>query len=254
MKISPEVFKFHLLRAFTGLKVRKYRRKIEQEYCYNVSIGKKNYIVSVNDLSLLLTQSFNFLFTEDEEGELIYQLDSKLFVTPYKRIRIGFRYFYAPDDAFSNLTFLEFIKISTLWDEFCTTKDEEILNAIFSVLYRIKNKSAKEIETTGDKREKFNDFVIEKNAKHFRKLNDIKKQVLMFYFTGSLNYLSIRFPNALSKGTSNVRIDVFDQYMNITGALAKDDPTKEDDVLAQPLYRILKNLENTIINSKKVKK
>lgn len=255
-KLDLRMFRFDLFRVITEIKVKKFRVYLHNEYCYRIKYKRKIYLISVNDLTEILEQLFDFLFKKRVEqtkygNETTLYVDSKLYKNLLPYIKKGFRKYYGPADALTNITFEEYIRASVCYNNYVKHNKSDYLDMLIATLYR-KTESKQVAKINGDCRVAFNDNTISENALKFKNLSPVIKNAIMLYYSGSSYFLMKRYPEVFS-GEGSPSASLFDNYQKITDALTKYDPTKKEAVRKMLLYDVLDTLNNTIIESKKKK-
>jgi hypothetical protein len=134
---------------------------------------------------------------------------------------LGYTY-YGPKEKLANLSGAEFH-----FAEIAFTKalqgDEHAVAELAAILYRPRGKGQKHdpnnFAFTGDVREPFNRFSLDKRAKHFLALSDKKKYPILLWFAGCRAAIIENYPEIFSKGTAEGNGN---GWMDIFRALAKE--------------------------------
>lgn len=83
------------------------------------------------------------------------------------------------------------------------------------------------------------------NAPYFRNFDEVKWQVVLFWWSGMMNYLQSHYPHCFKKTkVSNKATNPLDLYTRTTATMQKYTQLKAEDVDNQPSHIILQHLED----------
>lgn len=99
-----------------------------------------------------------------------------------KKFRIGFTYYYGPDERLCNVTATEFEHADMFLLEFLTSKEEHLLNKCIATLWR----ESKWFNKSDDIRVPFSEFSLEKREKKIARMPQYLKNACL------INYLGMR--------------------------------------------------------------
>jgi hypothetical protein len=149
-------------------------------------------------------------------------------------IRIGFRKYYGPEDKLFNLTFAEYQTAENYYLAYNKLRDDQYLDMLVATLYRPQVKNFRKIRNTpafkGDRREDFNDYLVDARAKKFKRLDKAKKFTIYQYFMGCMASLQKTYPLVFQElpGGSTSTDKIYNHTMLI-------EYLKGDDINADPL-------------------
>lgn len=249
---KPE-FLLKTLLFCTGLRVK--QNPIRQRYAKKVfrfTNGKQDYVVSPDIIASIYT-NFLFLLKENKSSdEIHYEINTKR-TKPIGIIKHQGQSYYGPADSLTNLTVHEFIFSETYYSNWVKTKNNNQLDLFIATLYRpaAEDYNIDDPRTTGDPREEFNDFLIEKRAETLKSLPFHYKTAIRWYYEGSRAYIQKKFMAVHSGGgTPGKQEDVFEGFMKLVNALANHDITKNDRVRKSNLYEAMINLNEMMSKPK----
>lgn len=260
LHLPPAEFKISLLRSLFGLETMKVKEKvIKGEICFLFKHGRKNiYIISALDISFII-QKFDFLFQikKDTGGNNTYTLRSRLTKNLIPEIKIGSEKFYGPSDGLTNLIFQEYIHTETLISKFNSTGDIAFLDKLIAVLYRPQSKdyNPDDANFSGDRREPFNDFIIDARASAVSKIDNTLKHAILMFYMGCTNHIQFLFKEVFTgnHGSADESKNTFKNMMKLVTALTNNDVTKNEQVRKTYLYEVMIALQEMKIQSDKVK-
>jgi hypothetical protein len=251
-------FKTKLFLYISNIKVH-IKKEIEKEYqkpWFLLSIGKKKFLMDPEDLSFC-ANTLDFLFKKEKrkdgtENTLLY---SKLIKNLLPSFTHNKKTFYGPDDALTNIIFLEYMYAEPAFINFCNTKNNKYLIELVSILYRpeILGYNPKAIEYNGDRREPFNAFLVSSRAEFLADLpEDICQKIYLFY-SGTRNHIQEIFPEIFTGGGSTKKQNAFRGMMKMVNALAQSDVTKNEKIRQTYLYEVLETLNELALQNIEMK-
>lgn len=248
--IGFQELKLKMLFRFSGIRV--ILRKsilIKGIEHFWIKFNRKEILISPSTLAFI-TGSFDCFFQGKSDNKWI--VNSTLTKQLLPRIRIKGRYYYGPADGLSNITFREFIFTETYLNAYNTTDDIKNVDNLIAVLYRPSGKiKENSINYNGDKRERFNDNIIDIRAKKMTFLPDEYKQAILYYYEGCKKHIFALFPNVFSEGGGNItEKSTFEIFMDIVDELANNEPSKHEQTLDVMLYSALQSLDQRVIKMK----
>lgn len=189
--------------------------------------------VLFSDEVTALTVAFDWLFETNEKGE--QSLAPKLTVNHFKELRSGLHLLHGPGDALDNITYNQFVWLQT-YHNIITANTPEYLDELINIIYKLKNGK--------------------QHVKNIRRIDKDVKTVILWYYLGTLNYLSTRFPNVFNaSGPSNeADVNVFDNQQRIIDSLAEGDVTKKEKVRESYLYDALYSMEMASLRMQEIEK
>ena len=209
---------------------------INGNYYYYVRHGiTKIYLISPEQLSFL-ADSLSFLI----DGSEIFP---KLIRNPFKELHVKLFYrIFGPDDGLINITVDEFIQAEIERNIYEQTKNTLHFNRFLAILWRptcIKHPD-------GDQRAPLKSDDIFKRAKKISSIAAHKKQVMLWFYLGCLNFLMTKFKDVFSSEEGELPSSSFlvDYFMKILTTLSKNDLSKVDNIRGKSLYDALYILQN----------
>lgn len=260
VSIPVNDFKLKLLLAILNFKVvnTSWKQVTDTDYFFRCDKYKRTYRISAEDFAYIVINSLKFLFTEVKENGIVTAvLNCKLTRNIIPSIKTKTEILYGPADGLTNMTFKEFIHCETFLSKYRETKSQTYLDKIIATLYRpqVANYNPTDVNYKGDIREEFNDFLIDDRAIHLQNLDvNIKHSILLFY-DGSRSFMASQYKNVFSKsGTSGTssKNDTFISLMKVVNTLAKNDPSKIEEMSNVLVYIALLSLDEMIAESKKM--
>ncbi|GAB3233021.1 hypothetical protein GCM10027346_20670 [Hymenobacter seoulensis] len=126
-----------------------------------------------------------------EGNELTAQLLPSVRV-PWRRQR-----YFGPRDSFRNLRFAEFIFADSYFVRYSQDRAPELLNKLLAVLYRPQRRDYRphDADYAGDRREEFNEHLVEARAKHLARLPDAVKLAIYTWYAGCRDLLQQLYPH-----------------------------------------------------------
>jgi hypothetical protein len=113
------------------------------------------------------------------------------------------------------------------------------LDYLLCTLYRKKAYS----EDTGDVREDFNDFVLDKICPKFKRVDPAIKHSIFLFYCGVKNYMRNQYKylhsNTISEKDTDSRDNIIDSMLRISNSLASGDPSKVENVRNSYLLDIM---------------
>ena len=191
--------------------------------------GRKRIILSPEQVTSL-SKKFSWL---KETSDLTKQ---KL-----PEVRIGLRKYYGPDDKLFNLTFAEYQTAENFYLAFNKTRDQKYLDLLVATLYRRQIKNYRRIRNAtafkGDRREDFNDYLVESRVKKIRRLNIAKKFAIYQYFMGCMSHLQKTYPLVIQESKAIAGTDKIYNHTMLIEFLKGDDINA--DPLKENVYQIM---------------
>jgi hypothetical protein len=128
-----------------------------------------------------------FLHASTDHAPLTAQL-LPVFLVDRKR-------YYAPREAFRNLRFDEFIFADTYYLRYLQTGGEHYLDQLVATLYRPERAgyNPEAVSYAGDRREDFNEHLVQARARRLAKLPDHYKHAVLLYYRGCRRLLEQRY-------------------------------------------------------------
>lgn len=191
------------------------------------TIQAKHYLLP-NELTVLLSV-FDYLFDVSDDGT--HYLSPKLVVNHFRKVRSRFRTLYGPNDALDNITYDQFVWLQT-WQS-RMNNDNEAIDWLINTIY--KTKSGKQ------------------NVCNARRISNVSKTAILWYYLGTLHFLSCRFPHVFS-GSGSDADNVFDNQQRIIDSLADGDVTKKMQVRDSLLYDALYSMEMAAVRAEEMEK
>ncbi len=173
---------------------------------------------------------FDFLFEEDESGQR--SIYPRLLVNHFKKVRVGNRCLYGPNDMLDNITYNQFVWLQT-WQSQLNDNPmaiDEFLNVIYT------DRSGKQ------------------NMRTVRHMPHTVKTGVLWFYLGTLRFLESKFPNVFSGSSSGENMNVFDNQQRVIDSLADGDVTKKNQVRESLLYDALYSMEMAAIRMKEIEK
>jgi hypothetical protein len=106
----------------------------------------------------------------------------------------------------------------------------------------------------GDPREPFNENLVERNARKFRRVSMAHLLAISSFFSGCMVSLREMFPLTLQETGGQASRDLFKDTLFMIDQLNNDDVTKNADIQRTSLFEVLAKLERTREISNKLKK
>lgn len=198
---------------------------------YILKIGRQKHVLFSDEITAL-TSVFDYLFEINENGEMA--LAPKLTVNHFKTLRSNLKTLQGPNDALDNITYNQFVWLQT-YHSFLDAREPQYLDELINIIYKLKNGK--------------------QEVKNIKRLDRDVKTVILWYYLGTLSFLSNQFPNVLSGGSSDGQeINVFDNQQRIIDSLAEGDVTKKDQVRNSLLYDALYSMEMAAIRMEEMEK
>jgi len=172
---------------------------------------------------------FDYLFDTNEDGNR--SISPRLLINHFKKVRIGFRFLYGPNDQLDNITYDEFVWLQTWQSQLNDNPDA--LDEFINVIYKDRN----------DKR-------------HLRAVHRFPRTVktaILWFYVGTMQFLSDYFPHVFS-GTSDENVNIFDNQQRIIDSLADGDVTKKNLVRNSLLFDALYSMEMAAIRIEQIEK
>ena len=265
---SPTEVKAKALFLLLGFKIERMKERVvgDTDYFY-VSAGKQHlYLLGAVDVMFMCKHlDFMFQVVEKDNGEKQYQFRSKLYRNLLPKVKVGRKLYYGPEDGLTNVLFGEYIRCEMHYANFLMKNEKlKIKNELGSedlliaTMYRKERKDydPSSVSFSGDRREEYNDFVIEKRARVISKLKPEEKQAILFYYEGCKNFLAVKYPNVFedsgSGSGSSSKQTVLENYLKLVTSLAKNDATRVKDWMDTNVHGVFFAMENMILEQKSI--
>lgn len=246
-------FQFKMLLAFTGLvperkpEVQKINYKGERRIFHHMANGRRKYLIEQAELAWI-SEQLNFFFkkTKNDEKEEQFYVHSTLTKNLLPDIDVKGKTWYGPSDSLTNLLFAEFIHTETFLDYYGHTKKPEYLDKLIATIYRPQDPeyNPKSVNFHGDRREKFNDHLIDMRAVKLAEVHPAVKQAIYLFYLGCRNFIVKKFPKVFPPSSGNEKKkDAFMQFMKLVDALANNDVTKNEQIRQTYLYEVMVSLQ-----------
>jgi hypothetical protein len=259
MTLTEMQFKVHALCAFTGIQILKSipaRNPADpSEKLFRVHLSDSSLAMITSGQLTSAANCLDFLLRKDEEvkGHPSIHLESRLTknLVPCLVIR-GERY-WGPADRLFNLSFTEFIHAETNLKLFLKSKEIPFLDRLIAILYRkeAQGYDPGSIDFKGDRREPFNDHLIDERAKRMSRCNHNLKMAVYLFYTGCQEWIRLQFPHVFSqtsKGDDNTL-----GFLGLVDSLTAGDVTKTELVLSSYLMSVMVHLERAAMEHEKMK-
>lgn len=198
-------------------------------------------LISSRDIKML-TSGLDFLFTNENGQARVHSTLTKNLVS---ELRIKHKWFYGPSEKLFNLTWNEFIQADSCFSDFNNSKEEKDLDRLIAVLYRPqeKNYDPDATDFTGDRREAFNDHLIDKRAKTMARLDQKRKYSVYLFYCGCKNYLKKTFDLVFEGGEDAGNNS--HGYLTLNDCLSKDFGDSPENIRNYMLYDVLERSQNS---------
>lgn len=220
-----QVIKTNMLLFCMGARVTSAPSLMREDGLYGIRARRHTFRLSAGML-LEGTKVFDYLFVEGRDGKCY--LDTRLTVCPFRRIRLGRRWFYAPDSALYGISYERYVFLESYFDRL--QRDEEMMYAFLGVLLR--------------PREEWFD----KERLHVRAMRRVgarRSVLLMWYFVGSMRFIAEKFPRIFGGGGSGKGTvgSLYDGQQRLLDFIAKADPERKMRMKHTELYEVLYSLD-----------
>ena len=242
-KNSTEEIKLRLLFFMLGFKfVRKQAATKQGEEFFLVRTDQGDIYFPADQLAFL-SSGLDFLFTTNKDG--LPEFNSELSKNLLPSFRHQNIWFYGPADRLFNLSWTEYIQSNANLSFYASTKDSQYLDLLIACLYRpgLENNDPDDYRYTGDPRQPFNDYLIDRYAAIFASLPLNYKHLVYLYYIGSLKHMRSQHPAAF--GSSGGGDPSLKEILSMIDLLAKNDVTKTDQIEHTNVYKILINIEQS---------
>ena len=207
-----------------------------------VGKGFKRYFVTPL-LVYFITDALEFIFNDNE-------VNPRRLLNPYPTLRLGFlrrQTFHGPVHGLANITLNEWIQIEVARSYFEATDNPQYLYTMAGIMWRPTSANHPE----GDLRDaNILDNLPLRERQLRRYLPPHKLKVIMWFYTGSLQYLTYKYAEVFSTGQGNgdkTHDSTLDSFMRLVNSMAKYDPTKIQQVRSLALYDALHNIKEIVI-------
>ena len=212
-----------------GARVRRYHRAYGDGYA--ILLAKKN-IYLETDQFIQLSSIFDFILKNENE------LDIKLTKNPFPKITVGKKVLYGPEDGLTNISYGQFIMLQT-WQHRMTNDFNKYIDDFLAVIW---------------KPDKFNASDVGDSSLLHYMLDNCIKTVMCWYYFGSINFISEKFPRIFPGNDAEQTQDVFAMQQRIVDEMAGGDVTKKDMVKQCLLYDALFTMDMAMEREEKKKK
>lgn len=236
--------------AFMGMRLGKQVRNLlgTPTGAYIVVKKWKRYFVTPL-LTFFLTDMLDFIFHDNE-------VNPRLLVNPYPTLRLGLfrkQTLHGPADGLANISLNEWIQVEVVRAEFRRTSNPEHLYRMAAILWRptAANHPEGDVRSTN-----ILDTLPARERLMRRYLPAHRLKVIMWYYTGCLQYLSYKYSlvfSTSSDDSDNTQANAFDSFMDMVNTMAKDDPTKIQQVRSLAVYDALHNIQKIMIQQNEQK-
>lgn len=260
LALNETQFKIHALCALTGIEIvkdpvpdRNPEDRSERLYKIKLPDKSKAYLSALQLIDLADSMDFLLKKNEDAKGNTSVHLDSHLTMNLIPSFKIDGINYFGPSVKLFNLTFSEFIHAETSLKRFTQKKDKESLDKLIAILYRKERSDydPNSVDYRGDRREVFNDFLIDANAKKIRKLNMNVKMSIYLFYTGCQWWIMQQFPHVFKSNTK--KQDNARGLNSLVATLTAGDVTKTNQVRESYLMDVMETLESAAIDYEKMK-
>ena len=170
-------------------------------------------------------------------------------------LRVGLKKYYGPEEKLFNLNFAEYQSAENFFLAFNTLKEVRHLDLLVATLYRLQIKHYKKIckspSFKGDRREEFNDYLVEARAKKINRISIAHKYAVYQYFMGCISYLKKTYPLVFQESSGG--IDSNSRLYNHTMLV---EYLKGDNINADPLkenvYQIMARCQKDRLRSQQI--
>lgn len=189
---------------------------------YIIKIRRQKHVLFSDEITAL-TSVFDYLFETNENGDIA--LAPKLTINPFKELRSNLKTLIGPNDALDNITYNQFVWLQT-YHSLLDDANPHYLDELINIIYK----------TGKDKHQ----------VKNIKRLDKDVKTVILWFYLGSLDYLSQIFPRVLASGAPSLELEevnVFDNHQRIIDSLAEGQVTLKPKVRESLLYDALYSME-----------
>lgn len=163
-----------------------------------------------------------------------------------------FRKMIGPADGLKNLTLAEFSFADFHFRQYMSTQDENELNKLCAVLWRVKGNKldVNDVGFRNDKRSIFNSYAINENSKRYKWTSKKYKYFVLMFFWGCRNHFVKTYPSVFSSGNASKSTGLDLGWVNVMFELSGSKFGTLDETSKQDLTTILLFLENSLLNQK----
>lgn len=227
---TPQAIRVKLLLYILRARVTPYVYPKNNYKIWGISIEGERVFMDSAEL-IDLASVFDFLF--DTEG----RLDVRLTRTPFFRLETRRMMLMGPEDGLTNISYGQFVQTQSLLPLVMADFDSHI-NDFLCVLWKDLR-----FEPTEDG-----------DPEWLLGVPDSEKQVMLWYYIGSMRFIAEKFPRLFSGGESSTDENPFEAHQRIIDELACGDVTKKEQVRRSPLFDALYTLEMAIERREKERK
>lgn len=248
--LSEREFKLKSFLKLLNLKVAIRKPSIRAGELLHLLKAKKNKPFFLSDQQLYeLTKGLDF-FTKEVKTELgisVITPNSELTKNLVPFFSHRFRKYYGPSDRLFNLKFDEYIVAETNLSNYLKSQSEKDLNKLVATLYRPEEPEYNPGNFTyrGDRREPFNDHLINARALKFRKLSPVIKISVLLFYQGCQKFITLQFPNVFNSPKKSSKNNL--GFLGLVDALTEGDVTKTEMVRQSYLYDVMARLESAAL-------
>lgn len=163
-------------------------------------------------------------------------------------LTIGGVTYFGPTDKFANIDFWEYCKADTYFSRYQSSGNNNEFAKFLACFYRVANPNKKEVEETGNKRIRFNDNHILKNANPFRQIDPVLRVAITLNYVALKQWLMGVFPEVFRGRTSksddngnSTNQDVGRMYGRLLLNIAKRRHQDEEVIARKPLLLVLED-------------
>jgi len=242
LTVNDLLFRFTLSCMGMSMAYR-YRVRVNGNDYFYVRHGiKRVYLISPEQMAVV-TETMNWLVSENS----IKPTSCK---NPYHEFYYKpFRRLFGPADGITSISLNEWIQVEIERSQWNVSNDEHHLNRLLAILWRPTCLQ----HPDGDKRAPLRQDDISPRAKLLAKVPFYKKQVMLWFYQASIEFIAAKFPDIFTGGTPG-NGSVFDGFMDLVNDLAQNDLAKIDKVREAPLYEALYNIQSIMKRNEKQQK
>ena len=159
--------------------------------------------------------------------------------------------FYGPTDGLGNVRYLEYMHAENHLANFYKHSNKYYLDQFIATLYRQQDPgyNPKSIDHAGDRRQKFNDFLVKDHAEYVKHAKPEVKTAILLWYQGCKYYLVHKYPFIFEPPTpvtersrsdqNRKNTDVFGSHMKIINALTSNDITRNATIRNSLLHEVM---------------
>jgi hypothetical protein len=241
---DPHMLKVKLFEVISGMRlIQRYPRIMNEEPCYWF-YSKQTRVVALGLSQIkFLTKNFDWMFKQSGERSVV---ESEIYINHFPELRNRFfRRLYGPDSALYNFRWEEFIRAEVAYRNMQKKGGEKEIEKLYAVLYRPAAKGLKKDspEFKGDMRQPFDDHHLKAMARHTDRLSPWMKVYIRMFYDGCRSFIIRTYPDAFGGG-SGESSSTLKSFMQLSAALAGQDPTKSQKLRETLLWDVLPVLDS----------